>query len=353
MESLRDYSLNITEEQYHALPAWNYSTIARYAREGFASLATLHEPIQPTPSMEFGSLFDCMVTKGMDTAQKEYVAKDVIVPNAEKLVLDCLHETYPDKRRFNDLSLKEVISAADQMQYQTRWKNETRYDKIAAHAYYFDILVSGKKLVSQKDWNDAIDMLYAIKNNEYLSTVFGTENTPDIEYLYQLKFKEDYMLDTGEVIEIKFMPDLLNVNHKEKTILMVDLKTSSMPAWDFAKNFLKFRYDIEAKLYSDGLRLVLDRMIINNPEYAGYVILPYLFVDISRTDKVPVAFTYDQTDISQSEGFSFQTEEKSYTYKNWDKILEEIISYENASASVPDYIELDKPNDLLKILYNV
>ena len=56
--------MNLSEQAYHDYPAWSYSLIAKYARNGFSAIATLHDKMKPTPEMEFGSLFDSILTKG-------------------------------------------------------------------------------------------------------------------------------------------------------------------------------------------------------------------------------------------------------------------------------------------------
>jgi hypothetical protein len=136
------------------------------------------------------------------------------------------------------------------------------------------------------------------------------------------------------------MFDLIVVDHKEKTIQPVDLKTSSMPAYDFAEQFVRMRYDIEANVYVDVLKNK-----IKDTEYEDYKILPYLFTDISRTDKIPVTFFYD---TNKNSSLSF----KDYEYKDWKTLLTEIIEYREANATVPSYIRTDGPNDLLSLLNN-
>ena len=143
------------------------------------------------------------------------------------------------------------------------------------------------------------------------------------------------------------MPDLLVVNHKEKTIQPVDLKTSSLPAYDWwGKNFLKYRYDIQAAEYAEGIEAIKNQI----PGYEDYVVLPYIFTDISRSDMQPVSYVYDQTDMSQAYGLSFESNGKVYNYKRWDKILEEIRYYEEIQAKVPVNIAIDKPNNILDLL---
>lgn len=338
MKSLKDYSLNLPEQEYHDLPYWSYSTIAKYARNGFSAIATLHDKTKPTPEMEFGSLFDSFITKGKQTLN-DYAVADFSVPPAEKGVLDYLATTSTISH-FDEVEMQDVLNAAETVGYQSKWKPQTRYEKISNYSDYYDTLKSGKKLVSKADWDDAMEMYKVFREDPYLKELFGTKNTDEIEYIYQAQFKTTF--NTGfEAIDVKIMPDLMVVNHKEKTIRLVDLKTSSMPAYDFPEHFVKMRYDIQGELYTD----VMKKIIADDEDYCCYTILPYLFVDISRADMVPVTY-----EIDLSDGFSFTKGDKVYQYKGWKQLLVEILAYEANDAKVPEYITTASSNDLVEIL---
>ncbi len=339
MKSLKDYSLNLPEQEYHDLPYWSYSTIAKYARNGFSAIATLHDKMKPTPEMEFGSLFDSFITKGKQTLN-DYAVADFSVPPAEKGVLDYLATTSTISH-FDEIEIQDVLNAAETVGYQSKWKPQTRYEKISNYSEYYDTLKSGKKLVSKADWDDAMEMYKVFREDPYLKTIFCTKSTKDIEYIYQAQFVVDYDTQFHGAVKVKCMFDLLIVDHKNKTIQPVDLKTSSMPAYDFAEHFVKMRYDIQADEYVDVLRLVIDKI----PEYQDYTILPYLYTDISRTDMVPVTYEYDTTT-----GLSFTKGEKTYTYKRWNELLDEILEYEESHAVAPSHISVKGPNDLIEIL---
>lgn len=332
--SLKDYSLNIPDAQYHADPAWSYSVIARYAKDGFNAMANLHEKITSTPSMEFGSLFDSILTKGKKTLD-DYVISDTCPPPAEKGVLDYLL-TVTDVPFF-DIPSFTLEQAFDTVKYQPRWGYDAKFKNTEKYKDYYEARRTGKNVVSQTDWDDAVEMAKIFRANPYLSNLFGKVSTDKKEFLYQTQYKTEWTLPNGEEVIIKIMPDLLVVDHENKTIQPVDLKTSAMPAYDFAENFVRFRYDIQAELYTD----VLNKIIQDDPEYSEYTVLTYLFTDISRADKVPVTYEYDP-----SNGFSF----KDYTYKGWQELLMEILQYEKTEAVVPSYIKLDEPNDLIGIL---
>ena len=339
MKSLKDYSLNLSEQEYHDYPAWSYSVIAKYAKDGFSALSTLHDKTAPTPSMEFGSLFDSILTKGRATLD-EYVVDDTTCPPAEKNVFDTLiakghHEP------FREVFTRDLVNTMEECGFYKTLKESTRLEKLEKASAYYENRRSGKKVVSSADWEDAIEMARIFRCDDYLKDLFGTKNTDDVEYIYQAQFLVNEVVE-GEDVVVKFMPDLLVVNHKEKTIQPVDLKTSAMPAYDFASNFIKYRYDIQAEGYTEWLKTLIRQ---DAKEYGDYVVLPYLFTDISRTDKVPVTYKYDP-----EFGFSYTKGDRMFSYKGWRELLGEILVYEANHAKVPNYIRTDGPNDLREIL---
>ena len=99
--------------------------------------------------------------------------------------------------------------------------------------------------------------------------------------------------------------------------------------------------DLQAEMYTD----VLSEICKNDEDYRNYMILPYLFTDISRADKIPVTYSYDPRD-----GFSYCKGEKIYDYKGWQELLSEILVYEANGAKVPNYLTTAGPNDLVSIL---
>ena len=331
--------MNLPEEEYHNYPAWSYSLIAKYAKDGFGAISRLHEKTPPTPSMEFGSLFDSVLTRGKATLN-EYAISDYTPSDSVKRVMDTLlvNTSVP----FDEIPKEEIENATIACSFYPKWGFDAKYKQIAEARAYYEARREGKKVVAVKDWEDAIEMARIFREDPYLSTLFGTHSSRKLEYIYQAQFLAKMWTPAGKLVEIKIMPDLLVVNHEAKTIQPVDLKTSSMPAFDFAENFIKFRYDIQASLYTDVLEVIKNQI----DDYVDYTILEYIFTDISRTDKVPASYNYDPRSESQINGLSFG----NYQYKNWKTLLDEILYYEETAAKVPSYIRTDGPNDLLELL---
>ena len=82
---------------------------------------------------------------------------------------------------------------------------------------------------------------------------------------------------------------LLYVNYEHKTIIPIDLKTSSKKEWDFPKSFIEWRYMIQACMYWFIIRQNLD----NDEYFKDFKLENYRFIVINKeTPKVPVNVSY-------------------------------------------------------------
>ena len=70
-ESLYDISWQVDEPEYRKDPAYSYSTIARFHREGFEGLPKLFDKVE-SPSLLFGSLVDTLLTGSTEEFDKTF-----------------------------------------------------------------------------------------------------------------------------------------------------------------------------------------------------------------------------------------------------------------------------------------
>lgn len=339
--------MNLPEKEYHSYPAWSYSMIAKYAKKGFSAIENIHEATEPTPSMRFGSLFDSMLTRGKQTLD-DYKVVDEIPSGQEKTVWDYIRTKYG--LPFDELQKMHYEDAIKATNYHQSGSSKWGYDACMRHlsvyGEYYEAGVEGKEIVTSEEWKDALEMVSIMRTHPLTKKIFGTKNGNGVEFIYQSQFLREMELEDGRKVLIKIMPDLIVVNHNKKRISPVDLKTSSVPGYDFWSNFIDFRYDIQASLYTDVLQKVKDE----DDDYKDYEILPYIFCDISRSDKYPISYVYDPRDISQINGLSYSVGDKLYTYKNWRRLLSEILDYEERNAKVPNYIDPEGLNDLIEVI---
>ena len=158
--------------------------------------------------------------------------------------------------------------------------------------------------------------------------------TPEIEMLYQLKFKA-----TLDGIDYRCMFDGLKVDHINKTIQPIDLKTSFKKEWDFYKSFIEWNYQIQNRLY---YRILLDN--IKRDEYfKDFKILPYKDIVVNRYSLTPLVWDCDFTFAVGSLAFGANNQ---IIMRDPEVIGKELHHYLTNSPRVPMGVYVNKGNDL-------
>ena len=245
MKSLRDISWQVSEKGYRADSALSYSTLARYEREGFNNLDKLFDRIE-TPSLTFGSAVDSIITGGQEEFDERFmVAEFPSMPDSIVKIIKSLYKQYAGTyRSLLNIPDSSIIRETEDQNYQMNWKPETRAKVIREKGtdYYNLLFVAGDRcIIDTQTYQDVVNAVRVLKESSSTKLYFADDNPfePDIERLYQLKFKGEF-----DGITYRNMADLIIVNHKEKWVKPVDLKTSSHTEWDFYKSFVDWRYEI-------------------------------------------------------------------------------------------------------------
>ena len=339
-KSLREISWQVSEEEYRADPALSYSTLARYEREGFNNLDKLFERIE-TPSLTFGSAVDSIITGGQSEFDERFlVAEFPSIPDSIiKIVKSLFNQCREEYRSLIAIPDNIIISETEAQGYQTNWKPETRAKVIKekGNTYYNILFLAGTRtILDTQTFQDVSNAVKVLKESEATQFYFAEDNPfePDIERFYQLKFK-------GEFNGVKYrnMADLIIVNHKEKWVKPVDLKTSSHTEWDFYKSFVDWRYDIQARLYWAIIRQNMDK----DEYFKDFKLLDYDFIVVNRRILVPLVWTcpFTQAVGTLKFGKNGQIEMRSPFV-----IGEELSSYLTSRPKVPMGISETGPNDL-------
>ena len=292
MKKLSDIALNITEEEYRADPALSYSTLSRFDREGFANIDKLFDK-QETPSLLLGSIVDTIITDGEDEFNNRFiVAEYPSIPDSIIQIIKELFNTYKDTcSNINLISNDAIISIAAQYNYQNNWKPETRAKVIKEKGFeYYNLLFisQDKTLVSQDMYNDALRMVDALRTSEATKWYFADNNPfePEIERYYQLKFKA-----TLHNVDYRIMADLIICNHKNKELILCDLKTSGHEEYSFASSFLTWNYSYQARLYAR----VIAENIKNDPYFKDFKLSNYRFIVVNKTNLTPLVWEFPYT----------------------------------------------------------
>ena len=113
------------------------------------------------------------------------------------------------------------------------------------------------------------------------------------------------------------------VDHKDKKIFPIDLKTTGKPEEEFMDSFLHWRYDIQGKLYS----YILQEVISKDEYFKDFTIEAYQFIVINRRTLSPLVYIF-QDNFSDK---NLVTHEGK-VYRDWRPILQDLNYYLNAGT---------------------
>lgn len=291
--NLYDISWQVDEPTYRQDSAFSYSTLARFDREGFDKIDHLFDRIE-TPSLTFGSAVDALMTGGQEEFDSQFIVAE-FPPISDNLqtIAKTLFNLYSNEHRtidsINDEILAEVGANCD-FYSNPKYKNyRVKLIKENCQEYYNIMYAAqGKKVLDTETMQKIKDVVKALKESEATSWYFQPDSPFDsnIQRFYQLKFKA-----TFDDINYRCMADEIIVDHENKIIYPIDLKTSGHPEWDFANSFVQWRYQIQARLYWRIIRKNLDA----HPIFKNYMLKNYRFIVVNKETITPLVWEFGRT----------------------------------------------------------
>ena len=163
-----------------------------------------------------------------------------------------------------------ILNCCDNHNYQNRWNEQTRVNKICEHYEYWEDLKTsyGKTILSQEEKNAIDTIVMFLRTSEYTSVYF---NAKDIRYQVPIYFE-------CEGVDCKALLDMVIFDHELKTVQPIDIKTLGDNTLNFPKSVRRRRYDIQAAFYIEALKYMLSLY------YSDYRILPFIFLVESTTN---------------------------------------------------------------------
>lgn len=340
-KSLKDISWDVTEEVYREDPALSYSTLARYEREGFNNLSKLFDRIE-TSSLTFGSAVDSIITGGQEEFDDRFIVVDLPTDISDSLItvaktlFNRYNESYSSLLDIPEDIIAEVGKECDYYAGDKYKAARIKNIKEKCTEYYHLLYVAnGKTILDTDTYIDVLGTVNILKNSEATKFFFSPDNPfDDIERHYQLKFK-----GTFNGVNYRNMADLIVVNHKEKWVLPIDLKTSGKPEWDFHKSFNEWRYDIQARLYWAIIRQNMDK----DEYFKDFRLLNYKFIVANRRTLTPLVWECGFTQVVGDLTFG---KNNQISYRHPFKIGEELSYYLSSGAKVPIDINIEESNDI-------
>lgn len=324
MKSIRELAWNVTEPEYRADSAISYSTLSRFEREGWRKLSSLFDKIE-TPALTFGQAVDTKLTDGDEAFNERFIVCD-FPPLSDTLIsiTKFLHKNFHENhRRLSMIDDTEISRTAQMFNYYANPKYENfrvKSIKESCSEYYSLLTLAGDKTVlSQSDYSDVMACVDELKTNPATKYFFSSNPfETHIEKVFQLKFRAEF-----QGIPVRCMFDEIIVDHTNKLIYPVDLKTSGHPEEEFRDSFVTWRYDIQSKLYSYILKECIDK----DDYFKDFVIQPYQFVVINRRTVAPIVWVFDKNFSS-----SDLMDKNGNILRDWRKILRDLHYYLNNNS---------------------
>src|SRR5690606_37531301 len=114
------------------------------------------------------------------------------------------------------------------------------------------------------------------ETHPYSKYIFKNE----MERHNQFKFNIEYK---GFVL--RGIIDKIIIDHETKTVRLIDLKTGKGPVDEFTSSFIKWRYYLQEAVYVKAFTKICEMLKLK-----GYTLLPFQFLYIGRTEKLPLVF---------------------------------------------------------------
>lgn len=284
----------------------SFSRVSEFDRNGPRSLID-REKISGE-FLDFGSLVDDMLQPDFNITDKYYVF-DGEKPTAMLGTLCDYFVEHLDKIKYDNLN-KFILDSIKQLEL---WKTTKDDDKLLskyteeAHEYVVAMIESkNKTLVTNLLVQEAEEMVALLKTHEFSRDFFKQDLLHQVEVNFEFS-------------NFRFLSilDYIKIDHVNKTIRGIDLKTGSKPVSEFLSNFIKYRYYLQGIIYQMALRTYMKQ---NDIEH--YDLLPFQFLYCGRYEKIPTTLEFGKKwETGALNGF---TTSSGYKYRGLHELVDSI-----------------------------
>jgi len=358
---IEDHNINIPEEDYRELDVPSYSLLSSISKHGIDVLQGVKGNFF---QLKFGSLVDDICFQPSKLVNY-YQAKGVkSITGNPKVIIDSILKDIDSvpvgqaavtnsgfiplrnaKKKIvsNDLGdyKNEIIQAARSNSVYKNYNDDKVFDTILGkkenYDYFADKINSrGKVHIKPEMWNMAVEAANTLKTHDFTRIYF--DDTPGIQLIYQYKFVQKV-----NGYDVKGMLDCLVIDHDNKTIYPVDLKTGEDSAENFDEVMLLHKYYLQASLYRSAIKAI----VAKDPDLEGYGVSNFEFVYLSKMNIFkPLIWVVPQT--LHKAGWDGFIDRFGFKHKGLTELLDEY-NYSKNNALCP-YAEVDYNNQGRKFL---
>ena len=282
-------------EDYYTNPAISQSQLKLLLGPDPSIFNVIQEPdlyFEEKKHFLIGDAVDIQLTRTIEEFHRKFHISNVqnkpsdTVKSIVNQVYDHVKEVYDIVGNIQEYG-PAILDSCNDHNYQPRWIDNTRIAKIVeSWEYWEDLKAAEGKVVLSQEENDLISQIVmSIRTSTNTGKYF--EISKDIEIEFQKAIYFNY-----QDIECKALLDMVIINHKDKTIQPIDIKTMGDQTIYFPKSLRQRRYDIQAAFYTQAIF----QWCIMQDKYLDYKILNFKFIVESTVNPGnPLVFTCDKT----------------------------------------------------------
>lgn len=261
-----------------------------------------------TESMKLGSVLDCLITTP-DRFDEEYVVNPADSPTGQmlKFVDEYVRiEKLATLDYTTQLSDEQIRKAAEQAYREAGFKRDKldtvleRFQKEGLAYYNAQRRSKGKIVITAEMYAHAKALQQKLESDLYTASYLGKKPSDQTDVLYQVELYDTLAAGWPSVqIPCKGLIDILLINHVYRTVVPIDLKTTSDD--NFQSAIVSYRYDLQGAFYTDLLHNWLPKS-----KYKDYEVAPFKFVVANTVNnKVSVwELTPSDTDVGKYGGWT-------------------------------------------------
>lgn len=339
MKEITQIALNITEQEYRNLNCISQSMLTRYMQEGAKYIDKIDEPLE-SQSLTFGSVVDKMITE-----PQRFDDCFMVMPNASKDTIEymtALSDTFGDKyQHLLNIPAEELSAKLKELGFYPadKWSVEKRVsDFMAKHnPDIYNVIATNrnKTFITAEMFEEAKRCNETLRENKATKYYLEKDDIMSQKKRYfQLKFATEI-----NGVHYKCMLDEVIVDYENKTIEPIDYKTSSNYEYEFPVSFIKYKYYIQARLYSRILKVILSK----DEDFKDFEILPFKFIVINKETLSPLVWAFPNTEPGS---IRIPTDKYVIILEDPEFIAEELDYLLQNKRNIPAYIDNEAVNDI-------
>lgn len=271
----------ILNEEYLANDALSQSRLKKLLihPQMFLNANNDTEVEEPRETTTIGDAVDLILTQSDEAFHDSFYITNVERPGA--MMGTFVWELYSNRENSDAFQIAYEASGfkIKQDKVMERFEKEGK-------TYYEALLESdGKVTITTSQYNKIVAIVDSLRQNQFTSKWIMGSNTLDVHKQVVVEF--EYL-----GCKCKGLLDLIVVDKETRTMYPIDLKTSSSSTNYWSNMFWKFRYDIQAAFYTEGIvqsvlvkeynckRLNPFRFIVENQSFPGNPLIYQISDDV-------------------------------------------------------------------------